>query len=67
MAKATQYRDMSTAELKSALEETRGTVFHEINERNRSKKSEKPHLLRQHRKDIARMLTILQEKSIEQN
>lgn len=66
MTKASQYRDMSTVEIEAALVEVKATIFHEINEKNRTKKSEKPHLLRKYKKDKARMLTILHEKMIEQ-
>ena len=66
MTKASQFRDMSVEELEAALKKQELRVFHEINEKNRTKKSEKPHLLRQYKKDKARMLTILHEKCIEQ-
>lgn len=65
MAKATQYRDMSTLELQAALKENGAKLFHGKNEKNQTKKAEKPHLLRQLKKDKARMMTILHEKNIE--
>lgn len=66
MTKATQYRDLSTLELQAALKENGGLIFHTINEKNQTKKAEKPHLLRKYKKERARMLTILHEKNIEQ-
>jgi large subunit ribosomal protein L29 len=66
MTKASQYRDMSVDEIEVALKEKSAMIYHAINEKNRTKKSEQPHLLRQYKKDKARMLTILNEKCIEQ-
>ncbi len=64
MSKATQYRDMSVLEIESALKEMRGRIFQTVNEKKQTKKAEKPHLLKQYKKEQARMLTILQEKQL---
>ena len=63
MKKASELRDLSADELKAQYVETRKELFHLKNDWQRSKKMENPHLLRQKRKDIARMLTIATEKT----
>ncbi len=62
MAKAKDLRDQSIDELEAAYNDTRKELFQLVNELKRTKKMEKPHLLRQKRKDIARMLTVISEK-----
>jgi large subunit ribosomal protein L29 len=62
MAKAKDLRDQSIDELEAAYNDTRKELFQLVNELKRTKKMEKPHLLRQKRKDIARLLTVITEK-----
>lgn len=62
MAKAREYRDQSTQELEAAYEDIRKELFQLKNEVRRTKKVDKPHLFRQKKKDLARVLTIINEK-----
>jgi large subunit ribosomal protein L29 len=61
-SKAQQYRDLSALELEATLGDTRKELFHLINDAKKTKKPEKPHLVFQKKKEIARMLTVLTEK-----
>lgn len=62
MLKASNLRDMPIEELEAVLSDLSKELYHLVNEMKRSKKLEKPHLLRQKRKDKARLLTIIHEK-----
>lgn len=62
MAKKNELRDLSVAELEAAHQEARKSLFELVNEAHREKKVEKPHRIRQKRKEIARILTLLTEK-----
>jgi large subunit ribosomal protein L29 len=62
MHKAKDLRDMAIEELEATFTETRKELFQLHNEMQQTKKIEKPHLLRQKRKEIARMLTVMTEK-----
>lgn len=62
MRKAKEFRDQSLEELNAAINDERKELFQLINEMKRSKKIEKPHLIAQKKKDIARMLTVISEK-----
>ena len=62
MRKAKDLRDQTIDELEAAYEDTRRELFQLNSERVHSKKMEKPHLLHQKKKEIARMLTVLHEK-----
>lgn len=62
MLKANQIRDMSIDELEATYGDICKELFQLLNEMKKAKKLEKPHLLRQRRKEKARLLTILQEK-----
>ena len=53
---------LTPGELKANFEDSRKELFHLRNTMQRDKKSEKPHLLRLKRKEIARLLTVLHEK-----
>lgn len=64
MIKAKDLRDQPLEELEAALQETRKELFHLNNERKQTKKLEKPHLLREKKKDIAKLLTVIREKSM---
>lgn len=63
--KAKEMRDQTIEELEATHSDARNELFHLINENQRSKKMEKPHLLRQKRKNIARLLTVITEKQSE--
>lgn len=68
MAKAKELRDQSTEELEARCRDLRKELFVLINQGKQDKKMEKTHLIRQKRKDIARLLTVLREKEMaEQN
>lgn len=62
MLKASNIRDMSIVELEAMLSDNCKEIFRLVNEIKRAKKAEKPHLLRQKKKEKARLLTILHEK-----
>lgn len=62
MTKASNLRDMTAPELESQLEDTSKELYTLVNEMKRTKKSEKPHLIRLKKKERARLLTILHQK-----
>lgn len=62
MKKAKEYRDQTIEELQSAVVDCRKELFHMVNEKKQSKKLEKPHLIQTTRKNIARLLTVMNEK-----
>ncbi len=62
MKKAKEFRDQTVEELKSAYSDCQKELFSMVNEKKQSKKLEKPHLLRTTRKNMARLLTIINEK-----
>jgi large subunit ribosomal protein L29 len=62
MGKAKEYRDMSIPELNALIDDTQKELFKIVNEFKLTKKLEKPHLIRQKKKEKARMLTVLTEK-----
>lgn len=64
MAKAKDYRDQSVEELEATYEDTRKELFQLKNDVRRTKKVDKPHLFRQMKKDLARLLTVLNEKRL---
>lgn len=64
MRKAKDFRDQTAEEVEAAYSDTRKELFHLVNEMKRTKKVEKPHLLREKKKEIARMLTVLTEKQL---
>ena len=53
---------MAVPELELAVDDLNKELFALVNERKRTKKMEKPHLIRQKKKEKARLLTILREK-----
>lgn len=65
MSKSSELRDQSLEELHAGLEETRVELFKLRNEKVRNKKLEKPHLVTQLRRKIARTHTIIREKEME--
>lgn len=62
MSKASNLRDMALPELEAAVEDLNKELFTLINDKKRSKKVEKPHLIREKKKQKARVLTIISEK-----
>jgi ribosomal protein L29 len=62
MTKASTFRDQSVAELQEAVIAISKEIYNLINEKNRTKKMDKPHLLCEKKKDTARLLTIIHEK-----
>lgn len=64
MAKAKEYRDQSVQELEATYEDTRKELFKLRNDVRRTKKVDKPHLFRQMKKNLARLLTVINEKRL---
>jgi len=64
MAKAKELRDQSPEELKALYQDLSKELFHLRNEIKITRKVEKPHLVRDKKKDRARVMTILREKEI---
>lgn len=62
--KAQELRDQSKEELIAKREETKRELFELRNEQKRTRKVEKPHLLKDKKKDIAKINTILREKEL---
>jgi large subunit ribosomal protein L29 len=62
MTKASNLRDMTVPELDLAMSDLNKELYTLVNEMKRTKKLEKPHLLRLKKKEKARLLTILHEK-----
>lgn len=57
-----EIRDLAPAEITTKLRDTRELLL-QLRLRKHTGQVEKPHLLREYRKDIARLETILKEKS----
>lgn len=66
MYKAKELRDQSVAELETTYQEACRKLFDLNNQFRLEKKREKPHEIKNARKDIARLLTIMSEKSRQQ-
>jgi large subunit ribosomal protein L29 len=64
MLTAQEIEDKAVPEILALLGETRRALFELLNEAQRTKKMEKPHLKREKRKEIARLLTILRRKQL---
>lgn len=62
--KPQEMRDQSAEELIAKRDETKRELYELRNEQKRSSKIEKPHLLKEKKKDIARLNTILREKEL---
>jgi large subunit ribosomal protein L29 len=63
MTKASDFRDQTVDELNALLNDKRRDKFMLLNKRQKEKKIDKPHELRNMRKDIARILTVLSQKA----
>lgn len=64
MKKASEFRDQSLEELEATHRDLRQKLFQLVNELRHEKKLEKPHLIRQTKKEIARLLTVINEKQL---
>ncbi len=62
MLKAQDLRDQTVEELKALVNDKRKELFHLINSFKTAHKLDQPHLVRETKKDIARLLTIINEK-----
>ncbi|MBT3394030.1 MAG: 50S ribosomal protein L29 [Waddliaceae bacterium] len=60
--KAKDLRDQTTEELEASLLDLQQELFSLRNELRQNKKLDAPHLLKNNRKDIARIYTVLSEK-----
>jgi large subunit ribosomal protein L29 len=63
MRKMDQWKDQTVEELKILHKELSRDVFELNNEIMLSRKIDKPHLVRQKKKDRARILTLIRQKS----
>jgi large subunit ribosomal protein L29 len=63
MSKAKDYRDQTVDELGAVLLDERKKLFQLRNKSAQEKKLEKPHEIVETRRNIARLLTVLTEKS----
>jgi large subunit ribosomal protein L29 len=64
MKKASEFQDLAFEELQAQLKEARAELFEMRNQIGATKKVEKPHLIGQKRKEIARMLTVMRQKQV---
>jgi len=64
MLKAKDLRDQSVEELEAQYVDSRKALFVLTNMARSAKKAEKPHLIREKRKDIARLLTVIHAKQL---
>lgn len=64
MSKASNLRDMALPELEAAIDDLNKVLFTLINDKKRNKKVEKPHLIREKKKQKARIHTIISEKQV---
>ncbi len=62
MTKAKELRDQTEEQLEIMIEDLQKEIFELRNEFAMSRKLDKPHMIREKRKDIARALTILKER-----
>ncbi|MBI2743884.1 MAG: 50S ribosomal protein L29 [Chlamydiales bacterium] len=67
MLQVKELREKGESELKTQLEELSREIYQMNCELNISRKLEKPHLVKQKRRDRAKLLTILREKSSSDN
>lgn len=64
MYRAKDLRKQSNEELKEMCIQLSREIFDLVNELSITRKVEKPHLIRQKKKERARVLTVLQEKNV---
>ncbi|MDP1835451.1 MAG: 50S ribosomal protein L29 [Chlamydiales bacterium] len=66
MLKSKELQNQTVDELEATFQDLRKEHFHLINEFQVNKKLDKPHRLREVRRDKARLLTVLNEKKSQQ-
>lgn len=66
MAKAKVLRDQSIEELEASYRDSCKALFELVNSRKTTKQNDNPHMKKQIRKDIARLLTVMTEKRNQQ-
>jgi large subunit ribosomal protein L29 len=64
MAKASEFKDQSVEELKAKFQDLSKEIYQLKNEIKLTKKVEKPHLVREKKRDRARVLTFLRQKGV---
>lgn len=62
--KAKDLRDQAVEELEASYNDKCKELFQLQNELQHAKKLEKPHLVRQTKRDIARLLTVIKQKQM---
>lgn len=62
MLKAKDLRDVVIEELEAQLQDIKAELFELVNEIKKSKKLDKPHLIREKKKNIAKLITVIKEK-----
>jgi large subunit ribosomal protein L29 len=62
MRKASEFKDQSVEELRVAYNELSKDIFQLKNEIRMTRKVEKPHLIREKKRERARVLTVLRQK-----
>jgi large subunit ribosomal protein L29 len=67
MTKAQNLRDQSIDELEANYFDLQKKLFQLVNERRLTTQFEKPHRIRQTKKEIARLLTVISEKKQSNN
>jgi len=64
MTKASELRDKSVDELNAELIELRRTLYEMVNSIKINKKTENPNELKENKKQVARLLTVIREKEL---
>ncbi len=64
MLKAIDLKTQSIDELEATCDDCQKSLFRLVNEAKQTKKAEKPHLIREKRKDIARLRTVIRQKQL---
>jgi large subunit ribosomal protein L29 len=63
MSRVQEFKDQSVEELKARAQDLSREIYDLNNELRISRKLEKPHLLREKKRDKARVLTVLNQKT----
>lgn len=64
MLRAKDLHDQAVEELEATLIDIKKELFDLYNERKQTKKAENPHIFKEKKKDIARILTVLRQKQL---
>lgn len=64
MATAKEFREKSTEELQALLIDLRRELFNFINDMKRTKKVDRPDQVRNTKRDIAKLLTVIRERQL---